>query len=108
VISAIAIPTALQQSEVMDIVFNHSVGLTALRNGAPLRLRFGCQEKVANVTDPEPHETLSVDHRSHRDLVLADGTVLKSVPVTAFRVEHSFIVNEATRSNAKTKTSASK
>lgn len=93
----------------MDIVFNHSVGLTALRNGAPLRLRFGCQEKVDNVTDSEPHENLSVDHRSHRDLVLADGTVLKSVPVTAFRVEHSFTANEATQSNAKSKTaSASK
>jgi hypothetical protein len=92
----------------MDIVFNHSVGLTALRNGAPLRLRFGCQEKVANVTDPDTKQTLAVDHRSHRDLVLADGTVLKSVPVTAFRVEHSFTAKETTtrRSNTKAEVSS--
>lgn len=91
----------------MDIVFNHSVGLTALRNGAPLRLRFGCQEKVANVTDPEPNKNLSVDPRSHHDLVLADGTVLKSVPVTAFRVDPSFTHKEATRrSNAKAEASS--
>lgn len=89
----------------MDIIFNHSVGLTALRNGAPLRLRFGCQEKVANVTNPDAKQTLAVDHRSHLDLVLADGTVLKSVPVTAFRVEASH-KEATTRSNAKAEASS--
>ena len=86
----------------MDIVFNHSVALTAICNGSANRLRFGSQEKVANVEFANPHPNMSVDHRSHHDLVLSNGTVLRSVPVTAYRIESHFKSNATT---SKTKTS---
>lgn len=96
----------------MDIVFNHNVGLTALRNGQAKRLRFGSHEKLANArfTDADAtRDTLMLPAPSHRDIVLADGTVLKDVPISVFRVESSFS-NEATtkRSNAKAVASSAK
>lgn len=88
----------------MDIVFNHCVGITALCNGQAKRLRFGSNEKVANVTLDAKDEVTPPQNRSHHDIVLANGTVLKSVPVSAFRIESS---HEATtkRGNAKAETS---
>ena len=83
----------------MDIVFNHCVGITALQNGQATRLRFGCNEKVANVTINGSKDAITLENRSHHDIALSSGIVLKSVPRSAFRFESS---HETTTRNSKT------
>lgn len=86
----------------MDIVFNHNLILSALRNGEHRRLKFGCQEKVHNVTSVP--NTGDMIPRSHFDFILSDGTTLKAVPSSSFRFEASI----ATTSNKVTITKSSK
>jgi len=87
----------------MDIIFNNTVCLSAFNNGEHRRVRFDCNEEVADVIVEGIHGKTGSNGRSFHNIRLSDGTSLSPVPSDCFRYK-----SKATHSTDKTATASSK